>query len=295
MAPLASPAARARGDGAHPRLADAAVQALLDEARLTPKPGLVDARGSGAHADLDLATMIRSAQALRAPFRRMARAAGGRRPTQALREELGAIGRDAEAAMLAATGGANAHRGAIWALGLLVAGAAMAGGGGDAAVVAAGAAALARRPDRRAAPGPSHGSVACARYGVEGARGEAAAGFPHVVDVGLPALAAARRAGASEEDARLDALLAVMSSLDDTCLLHRGGRPALEAARAGAAAVLGAGGCSTARGRAALGALEAALLARNASPGGSADLLAGVLFLDAIGAARPRAAWAARR
>ena len=34
------------------RLADHAVAALVDEAMLTPKPGLVDLRGAGAHRDL---------------------------------------------------------------------------------------------------------------------------------------------------------------------------------------------------------------------------------------------------
>ena len=37
------------------QLAALAVASLIDEARLSPKPGLVDSRGSGAHGDLDLA------------------------------------------------------------------------------------------------------------------------------------------------------------------------------------------------------------------------------------------------
>jgi triphosphoribosyl-dephospho-CoA synthase len=53
--------------------------------------------------------------------------------------------------------------------------------------------------------------------------------------------------------------------------------------------VLAAGGNGTAVGRRALQSLEAALLRHNASPGGSADLLAAALFLDALdpAAARP--------
>ncbi|MDX1368017.1 triphosphoribosyl-dephospho-CoA synthase, partial [Pseudomonas sp.] len=38
-------------------LADLAVEALIDEADLSPKPGLVDRRGSGAHSDLHLGLM----------------------------------------------------------------------------------------------------------------------------------------------------------------------------------------------------------------------------------------------
>ena len=58
-------------------LADLAVAALQDEALLTPKPALVDARGPGAHADLTLDLMLRSAQSLHGTFDLLARAACG--------------------------------------------------------------------------------------------------------------------------------------------------------------------------------------------------------------------------
>lgn len=35
-------------------IAEVAVAAIRSEAELTPKPGLVDRRGSGAHTDMDL-------------------------------------------------------------------------------------------------------------------------------------------------------------------------------------------------------------------------------------------------
>ncbi len=263
------------------RLADAAVWALIQEAELTPKPALVDGRGCGVHPDLSLPAMRRSAQALHAGFYAMAIAAAARTPDRTLREDLAAIGREAERAMMAATGGANAHRGAIWALGLLIAGVAMkpAGEIGD---IARAAADLARLPDRFIPAAPSHGQSVAQRYGVSGARGEAQAGFPHVLQVCLPALRRARAAGAAETHARLDALLAVMAVMDDTCLLHRGGLPALQVAKTGAAAVLAAGGCATSAGAAALTELDRALTALNASPGGAADMLAAALFIDAV-------------
>ena len=52
------------------RPAERASGALIDEARLTPKPGTVDGRGSGAHHDLTLALMERSARALQPTFTR---------------------------------------------------------------------------------------------------------------------------------------------------------------------------------------------------------------------------------
>ncbi|HVW69973.1 MAG TPA: triphosphoribosyl-dephospho-CoA synthase [Steroidobacteraceae bacterium] len=261
-------------------LADRAVRALAAEAVLTPKPALVDERGPGAHRDLDLARLLRSAAALRDGFRLMAECASGRMPSQSLREDLGAIGRNAEIAMLAATGGSNAHRGAVWVLGLLVAGRSICGGEAFPAEVTGVAAAIARFTDRHAPATPTNGSRVCARFGVPGARGEARAGFPHVVGVGLPALRRGRQLGLSATHSRLDALLAIMAKLPDTCLLHRGGLAALEAAQAGARAVLAAGGTSRAAGWRALLALDAELLSRWASPGGCADLLTACLFLD---------------
>ncbi len=262
------------------QLADLAVESLIAEAMLTPKPALVDQRGPGAHRDLDLGRLLRSARSLRGAFLEMATVAAGREPDQALREQLATIGRVGECDMLAATDGSNAHRGAIWVIGLLLAARAIVGGSATAHEVAALAARIARFEDRFAPPLDSNGLRVCERYGVPGARGEAYAGFPHVVDIGLPALWAARERGADETCARLDALMAIMSNLDDTCLLHRGGWPALRAAKSGARAVLAAGGSSSGEGWRALLRLDAALLALNASPGGCADLLAACLFLD---------------
>src|ERR1700733_3783275 len=97
-----------------------ATAALVSEAILTPKPALVDKRGSGAHNDLTLETMLESALVLEPFFQEMARVSSGMRPNMSLREQLAECGRRAELAMQQATGGSNSHRGAIWCLGLLV-------------------------------------------------------------------------------------------------------------------------------------------------------------------------------
>ncbi|MFM0477234.1 triphosphoribosyl-dephospho-CoA synthase [Paraburkholderia strydomiana] len=262
-----------------------AVTALIDEAELTPKPALVDRRGSGAHRDLDLAIMRRSAQALEPTFDALARTARRRgEPSALLRTELAQIGRAGEQDMLRATGGSNAHRGAIWIVGLLVAGASLQQTAGrlDASNICQRAAQIACFPDRFAAATDSHGERVRQRYQVGGARREAQEGFPHVIGTGLPALIAARERGIAEDAARVDALLSIMASLDDTCLLHRAGLDGLHAGQRGAQRVLQAGGSSTREGQIALAALEQQLLSLNASPGGAADLLAATLFLDML-------------
>lgn len=265
------------------RLARLARQALIAEAELTPKPGLVDRRGSGAHTDLSLEMMRRSAVAIEPYFVQMALASRGAQPGQSIRERLALIGRQAERAMLEATGGSNSHKGAIWALGLLVSALAMHEDDDvTASTVADTAKAVASFEDRAIPRLVSHGDMVAKRYGVVGARGEALSGFPHVVDVGLPALRRKRRSGASEQVARLDTLLSIMASLDDTCLLYRGGVVALAAAKKGAAAVAAVGGTGTRLGREELCRLDRRLMDLHVSPGGSADLLAATLLLDAV-------------
>ncbi|MCM1280692.1 MAG: triphosphoribosyl-dephospho-CoA synthase [Alistipes senegalensis] len=262
------------------QLAGKAVCALLEEARLSPKPGLVDARGRGSHADMDLPLLEASALSLEPFFYEMALAGCSCMPEGALRRKIGAIGREGEKAMMEVTGGVNTHRGAIWALGLLVTASAMHGGAATSGAAAKTAARLARLDDRGCLPGFSKGRYATGRYGVPGAREEAQCGFPHVTGLALPFLARSRKAGVGEEAARIDALLAVMTSLTDTCVLFRGGRAALNAMHEGARQVLLCGGAGSRKGKKALATLEAAMLSAGVSPGGAADLLAAALFLD---------------
>jgi len=261
-------------------LAQLAVRALLDELQLAPKPALVDPRGSGAHQDMSFALMERSAHSLLPCFEAISIAAREIAEVNLhLRETLGAIGRDGEAQMLSATCGINTHRGAIWALGLLLAAAEL-NPGADAAIITDCAAAIARLPDRFApTSGSSHGARACQRYQVGGARAQAIHGFPEV-QAALIELRYKRGLGVCEIQARLDALMRIMLTLEDTCVLHRAGPPGLLAMHSGAEAVLAAGGSGTLAGRRALHFLDARLTHLNASPGGAADVLAAALFVE---------------
>lgn len=260
------------------RLADLAVDALIDEADLSPKPALVDGRGNGAHTDLHLGLMHASALALWPAFKEMAEAALEIGEVGVpLREAIGRIGREGEQAMLATTNGVNTHRGAIWALGLLVTAAAL-----QPKSIALCAARLALLDDRYAPTPLSHGAQVAQRYGARGAREEAQLGFPSVLQRGLPQLHKSRANGHGEQNARLDALLAIMTELADTCVLYRAGEPGLHAMQAGAQAVLDAGGSASLSGRRRLHELDQQLIALNASPGGAADLLAATLLLDRI-------------
>ena len=254
-------------DFAAQRLAELAVQALLEEVDQTPKPGLVDRNNRGAHRDMDRDLFHRSARSL-LPYFRQAVTLGLERAD--CMGPLQAAGLAAERVMLAKTGGVNTHRGAVYAFGLILAamGSRLARGGD----VFARAAALAESGLPPAAG--SHGQRARQRYGASGARGEALAGFPHA----RHAWAALARPGGRDA-----ALLTLLAEVEDTNLLHRGGPEGLALVQSRARSILAASPPAYGEG---LLELDRACIARNLSPGGSADLLALALFLG-----RTEAVW----
>ncbi|PRC94719.1 triphosphoribosyl-dephospho-CoA synthase [Solimicrobium silvestre] len=263
------------------KLADMVIAALIDEATLTPKPGLVDMRSRGAHYDMSWSLMCDSALALRPTFYAMADAGMQRYPQRQLREIIGALGRAGEVRMMEVSNGVNTHRGAIWALGLLVTAAAQNLSALSVNAITECAARLAQIDDQFAPKFTGNkGEQACFRYQVGGARAQAQTGFPFVVDHALPTLHRSRKQGDKETCAQLNALLSIMAVLDDTCILSRGGTSALTSVQIGARKVLELGGVTTAPGKAALHNLEADMLRRHVSPGGSADMLAAALFVD---------------
>ena len=267
-------------------MAALAVACLDREVATWPKPGLVSHVDAGSHADMDAGTFRRSAEAIRPHLSALAEA--GRAGARMAR--LRVVGIAAEADMMAATGGVNTHRGAIFGLGLLCAAAGYASrpvrGPADQDGRATLGIVVTRLWGAAILDGPvplrSHGTQARRLYRAGGARAEAAAGFPTLARIGLPALAEGRRlADGDEEAARLHCCFALVAALDDTNLLHRGGPAGLAFARATAAGFLKAGGVGAPGWRDRAAAVHRAFVARRLSPGGSADLLAMTLFVDA--------------
>ncbi len=257
---------------------DLASECLVREVVTYPKPGLVSHVDAGAHRDMDCALLIRSARALAPYFRALAEAGAA----GAAMKRLRAIGVAAEQAMLAATGNVNTHRGAIFGLGLLCAAAGARVAFGPERPLGE---LVAERWGEAILGGPtplsSHGALAARRYGVGGARLEAALGSPSIYAVGLPALRLGRRlAPRDEEAAQVHACMTLIAEVADTNLLHRGGPDGLAFAQAQASAFLAAGGVGQGGWRARAETIHSAFVARNLSPGGCADLLAMTLFVD---------------
>jgi len=283
-APLRDGAPVARSTWSPERVGRAAVRALYHEAVLSPKPGLVSAQDNGAHADMSLATFYRSIVALRGYFPIMAALGAARAPWRSLT----AHGQAAEAVMLRATAGVNTHRGAIFHLGLLCAAAGALGAQGK-VLTARAVCAWVRatwggviRESLASAPDDSHGVRIARRYGVGGARLEAAGGYRSVRTGSLPAYRTALAATGDCERAAVQALFVLIARVDDSNLLWRGGQDGLAFAQRHARRFLARGGVRAASWREAATAVHCAFSARHLSPGGCADLLAVTLLLDEL-------------
>ena len=239
-------------------LGEMAENALLAEVHFTPKPGLVDEANNGAHRDMDVPLFERSAHALRPCFEEFVRLGLQGASPAALQQ----AGVRAEQAMFAATGGVNTHKGAIYSGALLLhAAGRLLSGEEERSLCGLAAQTAAAIP----APTGTHGAAVRAQCG--GIRTEAVSGYPTAQAV----LRQLRQSGP------LDALLLSMSRLDDSTLWHRGGAEGAQLVRSRAADILAAPASEReARTR----RLDAELIERNLSPGGSADLLAMAFFLE---------------
>ena len=131
---------------------------------------------------------------------------------------------------------------------------------------------------------PTNGERIFTAYGIQGARGEAAAGFPSAVRIGLPALKKWLSAGFSLNDAAAMTLLTLISEVDDTNMVHRGGSELAKKSKEQAKHLLST--VTKENFKETLNSLDHQYITDNLSPGGCADLLAVSLmfhFLETTG------------
>lgn len=115
------------------------------------------------------------------------------------------------------------------------------------------------------------------RYGIKGIRGEAEAGYPTVMQIGVPAL---KKSQGTTMQRLLDTFMHIVAQTEDTNLIKRAGRhDVVEEAHQQAKRYLELGGTQTQAGRDYLARLNQEYLLNNYSLGGSADLLILTIFI----------------
>ncbi len=263
-----------------------ATLALHDELALSPKPGLVTLVDRGSHSDMNAHTFMRSLFSLRSYFVTIAALGFERAPFEALER----CGIEAEGRMLAATGGINTHRGAIFCLGLLCAAAGALARSGECidaeslreSMLEHWGPALAARSTRNST---LPGGIAARRHGLRSASAEAALGFPVLFETAIPAMFRAETKDLALQQSRLDTLFHVIAVLDDSNLAHRGGLEGLRFAQSAAAGFLALGGAARPGGIDAADAIARQFVNRRLSPGGAADTLAAACLVMRLTAA----------
>ena len=268
-----------------------ALESLLYEVACTPSPGLVDRSNSGSHKDMDFFHFQRSSAALGFTLARCAQAGLNHEgdPMELL-PVLRRIGCEGEARMFAATEGVNTQKGLLFSMGLAVGAAGILSRLGSMepesiceivkqmakGLVERELGALGREPQ-------TAGEMIYRDFGISGIRGEVEAGFPSILEVGLPTLQSTLSSGMSINQALLGTLLALMGRVSDTTILHR--EPTLEALlwiQKEAENFDQQGGIAGVTWEQDLQGMDERFIARNLSPGGSADLLAVTWFLHRL-------------
>ncbi|KAA1049614.1 triphosphoribosyl-dephospho-CoA synthase CitG [Pseudocitrobacter sp. 73] len=264
--------------------------ALLTEVRLTPKPGLVDIRNTGAHKDMDLAAFERSTAAI-APWMARFYQIGYESATgnaEWVLPMIRPIGVACECDMLQVTGGVNTHRGAIFAFGLLSAAIGRLNAQNvplEQNLMCDVVAQFCHHLVAKELSVPKGGKLSKSeshflQFGLAGARGEAESGFRTVRTQALPVYNRVMAELGDTNLALLQTLLHLMAWNDDTNLVARGGLSGLYYVQQQAQKLLWEGGVLHPGGIEALQQLDDELIARHLSPGGSADLLAVTWFLS---------------
>ena len=250
-------------------------QAVFMEVCVHPKPGLVTRHGSGAHTDMSILTFAAGSAVLAKAFSDLQIL--GMKHNGNYQELFGKVRRygvSAEQELLV-TKGVNTQRGILFAGGLLAAAAGAAMNKGlDSKALCSIVAEMTQGLTENELAGLqadrplTAGERLYQAYGITGIRGEVEAGFPSVRQNGLPGLKEAFAKGAL-----VHALVHLMTVVQDSNVIWRGGYAKLPFVQQRARDILAQGSIFTDSGRRLLAESEELFRNERISPGGSADLL----------------------
>ncbi|XMB86321.1 citrate lyase holo-[acyl-carrier protein] synthase [Mycoplasmatota bacterium WC44] len=232
-------------------------ESMLAELNLLDKPGLVTPISNGAHDDMDYNLMVKSIRSLKSGFEQLTKKAFTS-DFKTCRQ----IGIEMEEEMFLATNNINTHKGGIFLFGTLVLGVVNSLKTSidlkDMIKIIMSGVSKELNNDAYS----SHGKDVYLKYGLLGIRGQAEKGFPLIFD---------------NLDGDLHKVLfEIMSKCDDTNILYRHDINTLNKVKSDAARILIKLNISDIK------KLDEEYINKNISPGGAADLLGGVIFVNRI-------------
>lgn len=267
-------------------VAHLATRALKAELNTTPKPGLVDTHDSGAHRDMDHALMMRSIRAMHPYFVQLATL--GYDSTQLpAHNDIVSIGLEAEKAMFKSTGGVNTYKGALFSMGLALTAATYIIGRGKVAMTTHGkeyvpgdllSAIIIQLangfPDTSGTHGSRAKQLAQSGCSLKSALDNAREGYSQLFGEWLPFYET--RIKGDDSYVKHKTLLRIMCDLDDTNIVYRTDYDTMLNVKTLARHLL------EDFSEAGIEDMNRDFVGRNISPGGSADMLALVVFLFGI-------------
>ena len=267
-------------------VAHMATRALKAELNTTPKPGLVDTHDSGAHRDMDHALMMRSIRAMHPYFVRLATLGYDSNQLPA-HDDIVRIGIEAEKAMFNSTGGVNTYKGALFSMGLAVTAATYIIGRGEVATTTHGKEYVPNNllsttiiqlangfPDTSGTHGSRAKQLAQAGCKLKSALDNAREGYSQLFGEWLPFYET--RIKGDDSYVKHKTLLRIMCDLDDTNIVYRTDYDTMLQVKTEARRLL------EDFSEAGIEDMNRDFVSRNISPGGSADMLALVVFLFGI-------------
>ena len=267
-------------------VAHLATRALKAELNTTPKPGLEDTHDSGAHRDMDHALMMRCIRAMHPYFVKLA-TLGYDSPKLPAHDDIVRIGIEAEKAMFKSTGGVNTYKGALFSMGLAVTAATYIIGRGKVATTTHGkeyvpgdllSATITQFangfPDTSGTHGSRAKQLAQSGCSLKSALDNAREGYSQLFEEWLPFYET--RIKGDDSYVKHKTLLRIMCDLGGTTIVSRTDYATMQQVKTQARHLL------EDFSEAGIDDLNCDFVSRNISPGGSADMLALVVFLFGI-------------
>ncbi|MBA1392939.1 triphosphoribosyl-dephospho-CoA synthase, partial [Lactobacillus sp. XV13L] len=212
-------------------LSQLALQSLLYEVSVQPKPGLVDPVSSGPHFDMNVFTFIKSALSLQDYFQQCESLGYkfDQKDLTQLFQQVRFVGIKAEQQMLEATGGVNTHKGAVFSLGIAVSAKAyeQKHQHQDFSAIVQQMLQDLLKDDFQVSKLQQQAHLTAGQrlylqYGLTGIRGEAQQGFPTVTKWALPFL---KKSTGTINQRLLDTLMVILLHSQDTNLIKRAQTP----------------------------------------------------------------------
>lgn len=270
----------------HQRIAACLHSAIVREVSLKHKPGLVEPDNTGAHQDMDYNLFLKSAEAIKPYLAKMCEIASSVQEPKKLFLALKQVGIQAEQEMFEATEGINTHKGMIFNMALL-SGATLQClsrfGTLDYTWMQNYIQKMTQGLCQRelGTSVTSYGERLYKAYGITGIRGQAEAGYPILFEGAIHELKRIKNFY-EDEQKYLHLMMYLMEHIEDTNIIARHDPETLLEVQAVAAQFRKQYPIIHEPAIKALDNLNKTFVKRHISPGGTADTLAMIIFIDEV-------------